>query len=103
MDVNIDELLKRILEEEEFVRSQTLNYHEYLPEFISKAKEDIEIIEENTLVLEKDYANSEAINSMFRAFHNIKGSSSFVGQGTIQKIAHQTETLMDGCRKGTIK
>jgi hypothetical protein len=38
-EVNVDELLKRILEEEEFVKSQTLNYEEYLPEFIAKAKE----------------------------------------------------------------
>ena len=39
---------------------------------------------------------------MFRSFHTIKGLAGFVNQTLIQKIAHQTETLMDSCRKGKI-
>ncbi len=99
-EINVDELLKRLLEEEEFVRSQTLNYDEYLPEFISKAEEDLEIIESCAIELERDIENSDIINKMFRSFHNIKGSSGFVGQNAIQRVAHQTETLLDGCRQG---
>lgn len=99
-EINVDEILKRILEEEDFVKSQSLNYQEYLPEFIAKAMEDLAIIEENVLILEKESNNTDSINAMFRSFHNIKGSSGFVGQDAIQKIAHQTETLLDGCRKG---
>ncbi len=102
-EIDVNELLKRILEEEEYVKSQTLNYQEYLPEFIARAREDLELIEANALILEKDYGNKEIINDMFRSFHNIKGSSGFVGQDIIQKIAHQTETMMDGCRKGAIE
>ena len=102
-EIKVDELIKRILNEEEFVKSQVVNYSEYLPEFISKALEDIEIIETNALILEKDLESIEAINTLFRSFHNIKGSSAFVGQDTIQRIAHKTETLMDGCRKGITK
>jgi len=101
-EINIDELIKRIQEEEEYVRTQTLNYQEYLPEFLSKAQEDLEIIENNAIELEKNPGDYGAINSMFRSFHNIKGSSGFVGQAVIQKIAHQTETLLDSCRKGTL-
>ena len=100
---NMDDILKRILEEESFVVSQSIDYQEYLPDFLAKAEEDLEIIETNALELDKNYENKEVINAMFRSFHNIKGSSGFVGQDVIQKIAHQTETLMDGCRKDTIK
>lgn len=99
-EINVAELLKRILEEEEFVKSSIINYQEYLPEFITNALEDVENIEAKVLVLEKEPTNTDAINSLFRSFHNIKGSSSFVGQEIIKDVAHQTETLMDGCRKG---
>ncbi|MDD3014640.1 MAG: chemotaxis protein CheA [Candidatus Gastranaerophilales bacterium] len=102
-EVNMDDILRKLLEEEEFVESQAVDYQEYLPDFIAKALEDLEIIETNAIELDNDYGNMEVINSMFRSFHNIKGSSGFVGQDVIQKIAHQTETLMDGCRKDTIK
>jgi len=102
-EFDVNDLLKRILEEEEYVKSQSLNYQEYLPEFIARAREDLELIEANALILEKDYGNKDIINDMFRSFHNIKGSSGFVGQDIIQKVAHQTETLMDGCRKGAIE
>lgn len=101
-DFNMEELIKRIQEEEEYVKTQTLSYQEYLPEFIAKAKEDLEIIEISAIELEKDSENFEVINAIFRSFHNIKGSSGFVGQEIIQKLAHQTETLLDGCRKGTV-
>jgi len=100
---NMDDILKKILEEESFITSQTIDYQEYLPDFIARALEDLEVIETNALELDNDCENMEAINAMFRSFHNIKGSSGFVGQDVIQKIAHQTETLMDGCRKNTIK
>jgi len=101
--VDIDDLLKRIIEEEEFVRSQSANYEEYLPEFIVKAQEDIENIEDCAIKLEKNIEDNDIINKMFRSFHNIKGSAGFVGQDTIQKVAHQSETVLDGCRKGTNK
>ncbi|MEI7473512.1 MAG: Hpt domain-containing protein [bacterium] len=102
-DFNPDDILRSLLEEEMFVGTQTINYQEFLPEFIIKAIEELEIIEFNALVLEQDFDNIDSINIMFRAFHNIKGSSGFVGQSLIQKIAHETETLMDCCRKGTSK
>lgn len=100
-EIDVEEILKRILQEESFVQNQILDYQEYLPEFILKTLEEIENIESHSIILEKNLNNSESINSLFRSFHNIKGSSGFVGQTVIQKIAHQTETLMDGCRKGS--
>lgn len=102
-DINVEDLMRRILEEEEYVKSQALCYDEYLPEFILRAEEDLEIIEAGAIELENNHDDMDAINSMFRSFHNIKGSSGFVAQINIQNIAHQTETLMDLCRKGLKK
>lgn len=102
-EINVEEWLKRIQEEEEYVKNQVLSYQEYLPDFVANAKEDLQVIESSAIELEKNPEDAEAINAMFRSFHNIKGSSGFVGQNTIQSIAHQTESMLDNCRKGTLK
>ncbi len=77
--------------------------NEFLEDFILEATEHIENIEMNVLILEKKPDCEETINTMFRSFHTIKGLAGFVEQSLIEQIAHQTETLMDGCRKKTIK
>lgn len=76
---------------------------EFWKDFVQEAYEHVEDIEANVLTLEKNPENQDIINSMFRAFHTIKGLSGFVEHVVIQEIAHRTETLMDFCRKGETK
>jgi two-component system chemotaxis sensor kinase CheA len=76
---------------------------EFLNDFLVESKEHIENIEMNVLALETDPTNAELINSLFRSFHTIKGLAGFVNQDLVQKIAHQTETRLDKCRKGEAK
>lgn len=76
---------------------------EFWDDFIFEASEHIEAIEMNVLTLEKEPEHMEIIHTMFRAFHTIKGLSGFVEHTVIQEIAHKTETIMDGCRKGERK
>lgn len=102
-EINVEEWIQKIKDEEEYVKTQVLSYQEYLPDFVANAIEDIQVIETSAIELEKNPEDFDAINAMFRAFHNIKGSSGFVGQNNIQRIAHQTESLLDHCRKGTLK
>ncbi len=105
-NINVDELLKKILEEAEYANCKTPDFEEFLPEFVSKALENLDLIDENIKLLEHNIGNEQAIldifNEMFRYYHNIKGSSSLVGQYTIQKIAHQTETLMVSCNESVV-
>lgn len=105
-NINVDELLKKILEEADFANCKTPDFEEFLPEFVSKALENLDLIDENIKLLEDNIGNEQAIldifNEMFRYYHNIKGSSSLVGQYTIQKIAHQTETLMVSCNESVV-
>lgn len=76
---------------------------EFLNDFLVESKEHIENIEMNVLSLETDSTNSELIHSLFRSFHTIKGLAGFVNQDVVGKIAHQTETQLDKCRKGETK
>ncbi len=75
---------------------------EFLNDFILDTKEHLEKIEMDALLLETEPGNRDAVNSLFREFHTIKGSAGFVEQQLIQDIAHQTETLLEDCRTGSI-
>jgi two-component system, chemotaxis family, sensor kinase CheA len=75
---------------------------EYLNDFLVETKEHLEKIELNSLMLEKDSANKDLIDCIFRDFHTIKGLAGFVSQTLIQKIAHQTESVFDRLRRGEI-
>lgn len=76
---------------------------EFWQDFVQESFEHIEDIESNVLTLEHEPDNQDIINSMFRAFHTVKGLSGFVEHVVIQEVAHKTETLMDYCRKGETK
>ncbi|MFW5799198.1 MAG: chemotaxis protein CheA [Spirochaetota bacterium] len=46
--------------------------------------------------------NKEAINTIFRLFHSIKGSAGFLSFKNIRNITHEAETLLDIYRKNKI-
>ncbi len=73
---------------------------ELLEEFHTEANDHLEQIEANLLVLEKNPADAETLNGLFRSFHTIKGVSGFLRLLPIQKLAHEVESLMDHARKG---
>jgi len=69
-------------------------------EFIFESNGHLETIEEKLLALENEPENTDLINEIFRPFHSAKGSSGFLGLTKINKICHESETLLDGARKG---
>jgi two-component system chemotaxis sensor kinase CheA len=71
---------------------------ELLTDFINESREHLTAIESQALVLEQDPGNSEAVHSVFRSFHTIKGLSGFLELLEIQKVAHETETVLDLAR-----
>lgn len=75
---------------------------ELLTDFLVETKEHLETIEMQVLALETDPGNMESIHGVFREFHTIKGLAGFVNQELVRTIAHQTETLLDDCRKGQL-
>ena len=81
----------------------TIEDPEITAEFISESNEHFEISDENLIILEKDPDNEEAIASIFRAFHTIKGTTSFLGLTPLSKLAHKAENLLDEVRKKRLK
>ncbi len=69
-----------------------------LHDFIAESREYIEQTEGALLQLENDPDDKESINTIFRAFHTIKGTSAFLGLDRITAFAHQAESLLSGIR-----
>ncbi len=76
---------------------------EFFSDFIQETEEHLESIEKTVIDLETDRRNIELINGLFRSFHTVKGLAGFVEQEMIRAIAHKTETLLEGCRKGRLE
>ena len=75
---------------------------ELLSDFVLESREHLAAIESLSLVLEQDPANAEAINSIFRAFHTIKGLAGFLELDAVREVSHNVETALDLARNGTL-
>ncbi|MFN7927429.1 MAG: Hpt domain-containing protein, partial [Blastocatellia bacterium] len=72
-------------------------------EFIIESGEYLEGAEAALLALESDPDNLEAVNTVFRAFHTIKGTSAFLGLDKISTLAHRAESLLSRVRDREIR
>ncbi|XDD55059.1 chemotaxis protein CheA [Leptospira sp. WS4.C2] len=73
-------------------------------EYLLEARETLENIEKDLLHFEKStldgsLVNRDLLDTLFRHFHTIKGSSGFFGLTAIVKMAHAAENLLDYLRK----
>ncbi|MEO6992828.1 MAG: chemotaxis protein CheA [Lacunisphaera sp.] len=86
--VSVDELLTITLDEN----------RELLAEFYAEAVDHLQQIEAALLALEHQPDNPEALNSIFRSFHTIKGNAGFLQLMPMHKLAHEVESLLDLAR-----
>ena len=73
-----------------------------LQDFLCEAREHIASAEEALLALEQDFEDVELINTVFRAFHTIKGVAGFMHLEPIVELAHNAEFLLDEARTKSI-
>jgi two-component system chemotaxis sensor kinase CheA len=76
---------------------------ELLGEFYGEAVEHLQQIEAALLALEHQPDNPEALNSIFRSFHTIKGNAGFLGLVPMQSLAHEVESLLDLARTSKLR
>lgn len=74
-----------------------------LSEFLTECHEYIEGAEAALLTLEGNPEDAEAINTVFRAFHTIKGTSGFLGLRPLTELAHKAENLLSRARDKQIR
>ena len=61
----------------------------------NEAREHLDAVDMHLLTLETDPHHEEALNSVFRAFHTIKGVAGMLGLSAIGSLAHKAENLLD--------
>ena len=71
--------------------------------FKEEALELLGELEISLLELERDPANDEVVNRVFRAMHTIKGSGAMFGFEDIASFTHEVETIFDLARTGRIE
>ncbi|NIA06181.1 MAG: chemotaxis protein CheA [Actinobacteria bacterium] len=83
--------------------SQIDGDQELIRDFVAEALDHVSAAESSLLLLEENPDDLEQINTVLRAFHTIKGASSFLNLDLIQKLAHLSENLLARARDGEIQ
>jgi len=105
---NIDDTLSNLRQaleprpEPQSAANQLAEDPELVQEFLNEGREHLASAETNLLTLEREPHNIEALNSVFRSFHTIKGLAGFLGATAIHDLAHETENLLDMARSGSL-
>ena len=71
-------------------------------QFVAEARELIRQATDNLIALERDGMSPERIDSVFRAFHTLKGSAGVVELPAMSIVLHAAEDLLDSVRHGTL-
>ncbi len=69
-----------------------------LSDFIAESGECVTNSESALLQLEENPTDEEAVNTVFRAFHTVKGTSAFLGLTRVAEFAHEAESLLSRVR-----
>jgi two-component system chemotaxis sensor kinase CheA len=75
---------------------------EILESFLIETREIFDRLGQDLLTLEKGAADNELLNTIFRAVHTVKGTSSFLGLDQMTSLAHVFEDVLNKLRKGEI-
>ena len=79
-----------------------IDLNRFIATFFDEAQEHLESIEEKAMALGSGSADTETLNSIFRAAHSIKGGSGTFGFGEMAAFTHHLESLLDKVRNGEI-
>ena len=71
--------------------------------FVQESAEQLENMEDTLLLLEKNPGDPEAINTLFRSAHTIKGAAGVIECDFIVAFTHVLENVLDVLRDGEIQ
>jgi two-component system chemotaxis sensor kinase CheA len=69
-------------------------------EFLIESHENLSRLDQELVELEKHPKDAELLASIFRTIHTIKGTCGFLAFSTLERIAHQAESLLSQLRDG---
>ncbi|MBI9047929.1 MAG: chemotaxis protein CheA [Anaerolineaceae bacterium] len=71
-----------------------------LPVFLAESEEQLQMLDEGLIELERVGENEELVQKLFRAAHTLKGMAGMIGHKRMVSVTHAMETALDGLRKG---
>ena len=74
-----------------------------LADFLTEAGELIERLGGQLVALEKNAADPELLNAIFRAFHTVKGGAGFLNLAAMVDLCHAAEDVFNALRSGKRK
>lgn len=79
-----------------------IDHEALLQAFLAETAEGFSLTEEALLVLERQPENEEALATVFRQAHNLKGNAAFFGFANVVELAHVVEDLLERLRHRTL-
>lgn len=76
---------------------------EIVESFIVETKEILEKLDVDLMTLEKKPDDKDLLNTIFRHFHTIKGTSSFLALDKLTAVTHRCEDILNKLRKAEIQ
>lgn len=74
----------------------------YLGVFLDEVDEQLQILDSEILMLEKDPSDIKTIQNIFRAAHTLKGSSASMGFEQMKEFTHHLENIFDQIRNAKL-
>lgn len=68
--------------------------------FVNELQDQVRLLNEGLLALEQDRTDPEALRTVFRAAHTVKGSARVIGLEPIESLCHALETRFAAAREG---
>ncbi|MCH7471827.1 chemotaxis protein CheA [bacterium] len=81
----------------------SIDLSNYLDIFAEEAREHLQALNESLLEFEKEPANLELVNTMFRSAHTLKGMSATMGYSDTAELTHKMENLLALVRQGDLQ
>jgi two-component system, chemotaxis family, sensor kinase CheA len=75
---------------------------EELAVFLEETDEELKLLDEDLVLMEKSGVKPQIIQEIFRAAHTLKGSSAMLGYDKMSKTAHAMEAVLDLLRSGKL-
>lgn len=75
---------------------------QYTDLFLAEAKEHLDSLNENLLVLEKETGNIEILHEIFRSAHTLKGMAAAMGFEGITELTHEMESALMLLKEGKV-
>jgi len=79
-----------------------VNTNNYMDLFLQESREHLQSINDELLELEQNPGNKDALNSVFRYAHTLKGMSATMGFEKITELNHKMENLLDNLRENRL-